>query len=324
MYRHPYYNFSVFQEEFCKTLKKLALLKQDYYIVGDINIGFLKCSNNQKIDSYRNDLLSEGCFNLIDKPTRVTANSSTSIDHLYTNNLLLKSIQAGILNYEISDHLPLFCLISYSPKMQKIKYTRRCLKKFNADRFLLDIDDLASSIYQKIKPTQCDGAEKLFNMFISKYTELINKHIPQVTISSKQAKINSKPWISRGILTSIKAKNKLFNKCYKRNKIKLIDKYKKYRNKLTAIIRAANKHYFHSQLLIHKSNPAKTWQTINTILEKHKKYKTPIKQLEMPNEQLVSSDADICEAFNTFFASIGPNLASKIKLTIKISTLLLQ
>ena len=33
----------------------------------------------------------------------------------------------------------------------------------------------------------------------------------------------------------------------------------------------------------------------------------------MPNEQLVSSGTDICEAFNTFFASIGPNLASKIK-----------
>ena len=98
--------------------------------------------------------------------------------------------------------------------MEKIKYNRRCSKKFNADRFLLDVDDLASSIYQKIKPTQCDGAEELFNVFISEYTELINKHIPQVTISSKEAKINSKPWISRGILTSIKAKNTLFNKCY--------------------------------------------------------------------------------------------------------------
>ena len=93
---------------------------------------------------------------------------------------------------------------------------------------------------------------------------------------------------------------------------------------MTAIIRAAKKQYFHSQLLIHKNNPAKTWQTINTILEKHKKYKTPIKQLEMPNEQLVSNGADICEAFNTFFASIGPNLPAKLKLTIKISTLLLQ
>ena len=27
VYRHPYHNFSVFQEAFCKTLKKLALLK---------------------------------------------------------------------------------------------------------------------------------------------------------------------------------------------------------------------------------------------------------------------------------------------------------
>ena len=49
VYRHPYHNFSVFQE-FCKTLKKLVFLKQDYYIVGDINIDFLKCSNNQKTD----------------------------------------------------------------------------------------------------------------------------------------------------------------------------------------------------------------------------------------------------------------------------------
>ena len=33
----------------------------------------------------------------------------------------------------------------------------------------------------------------------------------------------------------------------------------------------------------------------------------------MPNEQFLNNGADVCEAFNTFFASIGPNLASKIK-----------
>ena len=115
-------------------------------------------------------------------------------------------------------------------------------------------------------------SNEIVNLNLRIFACTINKHIPQVTISSKEAKINSKPWISRGILTSIEAKNKLFNKCYKRNKIKYIDRYKKYRNKLTAIIRAAKKHYFHSQLLIHKNNPAETWQTINTILEKHKKY----------------------------------------------------
>ena len=58
-----------------------------------------------------NALYSEGCNNVINKPTRITESSATLLDHMYTN--ITNSItNRGILTYEISDHLPKFCILA--------------------------------------------------------------------------------------------------------------------------------------------------------------------------------------------------------------------
>jgi L-serine deaminase len=47
-----------------------------------------------------------------------------------------------------------------------------------------------------------------------------------------------------------------------------INKYKKYRNKLTSILRAAEKVYYSELLDYHKSDMKKTWQIINKCIKK--------------------------------------------------------
>jgi hypothetical protein len=51
----------------------------------------------------------------ITKPTRLTDHSKTFIDHIYTN-APIDNITSGIGLFDLSDHLPVFCLINMELK----------------------------------------------------------------------------------------------------------------------------------------------------------------------------------------------------------------
>ena len=85
IYRHPRNSFSEFQDKFLRTIIKLGQDKLDYLICGDFNIDLLKREVKPKISDYINTILSEGCSNIINKPTRITECSASLIDHMYTN-----------------------------------------------------------------------------------------------------------------------------------------------------------------------------------------------------------------------------------------------
>ena len=46
----------------------------------------------------------------------------------------------------------------------------------------------------------------------------------------EKKKLSQQPWISKGLLVSIKKKNRLFKACYQCNDKSKIEFYKKYRN----------------------------------------------------------------------------------------------
>ena len=56
---------------------------------------------------------------------------------------------------------------------------------------------------------------------------------------------------------------------------------------------------------------AKTWTTINEVTRRQSD-KTVISELEL-DEVIISNSAEIADAFNNFFAEIGPNLSNDIE-----------
>ena len=114
-----------------------------FYACGDYNINLLKSDANHKIASYLNSVTSFGSICLIDKPTRLGESSATLLDHLYTNNLTTP-ITSGILESDISDHLPTFVLIrSYIPPYSSTSYKfRRHLNKIDYEQFNNELYDI--------------------------------------------------------------------------------------------------------------------------------------------------------------------------------------
>ena len=91
-------------------------------------------------------------------------------------------------------------------------------------------------------------------------------------------------------------------------------KYKLYKNKLTTILRFAEKSYYSSLLVANRGDAKNTWNVLNTVIKKKMCQNELPKHFECNGED-VSDTSIIANKFNTFFATIGPNLANALPAT---------
>ena len=114
------------------TLNKLPP-ECDTQLLGDFNY----CTLNNKVNKFSQMMTTNGYTQLINTPTRVTNNSSSLIDHIYTNNTD-KISQSGVIESGISDHFITFCTRK-TFKDTVGKHTRiriRSMKNYTKDIFV--------------------------------------------------------------------------------------------------------------------------------------------------------------------------------------------
>ena len=73
--------------------------------------------------------------------------------------------------------------------------------------------ELNNSLLQLIStnlPLHCENFNETFDNFVKTTLQIINKHAPLKRLNRKQQKLAKKPWITKGILTSIRKKNIIF------------------------------------------------------------------------------------------------------------------
>jgi len=106
----------------------------------------------------------------------------------------------------------------------------------------------------------------------------------------------------------------LYKKCIKEKSIELRallnQKYKTYKNKLTAILRTAEKQYYQNKLVEVKDNMSKTWKVLNSMMYRNSKF-NKLDEIEI-NGSSETDPKKMADNFNDFFVNIGPNLAKKI------------
>ena len=103
IYRHPKQNYTAFCKNLCRTLAILNKTKTEFIIVGDFNINILKYNLATNVSHYVNCISSLGCHFFIDKPTRISPNSATCIDHVYSNKPS-EHLENYIITSDASDH----------------------------------------------------------------------------------------------------------------------------------------------------------------------------------------------------------------------------
>ena len=113
--------FAQFSDLLSNILSELGAIYDKIYIFGDFNLDLLKINENKFISDYVDTLFSFGFLQIVTKPTRISENSATLIDHILTNSSN-DAFESFLLCWQISDHLPLIHNLSFKktkPKLEK-------------------------------------------------------------------------------------------------------------------------------------------------------------------------------------------------------------
>ena len=138
------------------------------------------------------------------------------------------------------------------------------------------------------------------DMVLNNLVRIINRDAPTRAQTRKEFYLSKKQWISKGILKSIQTKNAMFKTCYKKNDALLIEKYKKYTNRLTAVKRIAKQNYNTSLIEITKKDLSKQWRLMNEILQRGGKTKQLINKLITEKNEILTRHEDISNELNNF------------------------
>ena len=113
---------------------------------------------------------------IIDQPTRIyiTPTSSTLIDNILTNNDSITS--AGILNADISDHLPLFQVTPSVFQVSKGHSETYMTRAINSETIRSFVKDLELMNWSEV--FDCQDANSTYNTFLSLLTSSYNLHFP--------------------------------------------------------------------------------------------------------------------------------------------------
>ena len=294
---------------FIKTVEqKISMISKEHrpcYLLGDYNINLLNYDKHLPTQDFLNTLLSYGFYPLINKPTRVTEYNTTLIDNIFTNTHY-SDVQSGIWTVDISDHLPVFTVLPSNSKKSKTKkvirkqdFTEENINKFKHDLNSQNWADL----------NQYSDIDQMYNAFINTVQTLYEQAFPLKTKTVSVA-INHLPWITPAIKKSINKKNSLYKTFIKKRSTDSKNKYKSYRNKLTAILRKAERQYYLTKLERVKDNLGKTWRILNSITSRNTNSER-IREI-IHNGKKINDDTVIANIFNNYFANIGPNLAKTI------------
>ena len=118
---------------------------------------------------------------------------------------------------------------------------RRC-KNYSREDLVADILNIDWN--NTLSPNKMDSNYS-FDKFIEIVNSVLDKHMPWKKMNKKDFKLETKPWITPGILLSIKRRDKLLKKYIScpdgDKKNELHTQYKILRNKIVALIRLSKK-----------------------------------------------------------------------------------
>ena len=322
IYRPPRNNneqISTFLEEFLQYLNIITDTNKQILISGDFNMNLLTVRENHQVNEFLNNVLSSGLLPSITFPTRFAERSASLIDNIFTNSSHPDLITAGILTSQISDHQPCFVLLknsfkSYHHTNQSRTEIRKRSPNFNV---LVKHDFSQADIMSKLNLDPNTDPNINYNILEETITDIMNKHTTTKYIKFNKHKHKNNEWITNGILTSIKFRDRLHLRLKRsapdtldRNNLKI--NISTYNRILKKTIRSAKAHHYNNLFDQYKDDPKNTWKQINKLLNRNVRSDSSFSHLTQNGSKIVDP-TQISNEFNTFFSSIGEKTASSIR-----------
>ena len=133
---------------------------------------------------------------MIFESTRITENSQSCIDHIFTN--ISTSCSSGSPAVEIADHLPVFTIL-YDPKFCPFPdyFEFRHFRDFERENFKFDLrKENWDSIYK------CNEVNESYSRFLHIFNKVSNIHATFKKAKIKHTAMPYKPWITSDLMKS--------------------------------------------------------------------------------------------------------------------------
>jgi hypothetical protein len=301
IYRPPNSSINIFLDEFLNYIEYISEFNLNFKpticIAGDFNINLLSTENNTHVSEFLDIMYSHYLFPTILKPTRLTLNSATLIDNIFINNPYY--MKSGLLFADISDHLPIFTVFKRPTSTQdkhvlNNKLTRLYFRNYslhNVNKFTHILENCSWNFISENSDVNEDYY-KFLTLFLTKF----NICFPESYSNRTKSKI--KPWMTTGILTSCKHRQKLYRQMIEGKIAAGI--YKTYRNNLNNLIKKAKIDYFSNYITQHKKDSKAMWNLINSQIGRGYNKSSALNHIS----------ADI---LNKFFVNLGSSATKNIQ-----------
>ena len=315
IYRHPSMGIEDFNTNYLNNvLNKISTENKNIFLCGDFNIDLMKTGDDVNIDNFMELITSNLLVPHVILPTRITSHSKTLIDNIFSNMTNFNQGISGNFTTSISDHFPQFLFIPMenfkTPKKHNL--SKRDYKNFDRVSF---IGELININWNEVLSVEKCDPDHSFQMFDSKINTLLNKYAPLKKLNKKDFKNQQKPWITNGILSSIKRRDKLLRKFIGEKELNskenVHNEYKRLRNNIVALIRISKKNYYTNYFTEHANNIKNTWKGIKSIIN-IKNCAKSYPEIMKNNGNFFTEPINIAEGFNNYFSTIAENLQEKI------------
>jgi hypothetical protein len=278
---------------FERQLEIASGVTDEVFILGDMNLDYLKPKEINVI--WKDGIVpTYNLKQLVNVPTRVTSESSTLIDHIYSSKDSLIS-ELYVPEIALSDHYPVCCTIktkstSAGKGHKNIRY--RSDRNFDMNLFLHDLNEIDWSLCND------NNVNKAISHFNINFLNVIKQHAPE---KMKRVKYDAQPvWFTSEIKEAIKKRNK-----YKKKRDS--ENYRHWRNMVVSLIKKGKSNYYKHAIIESKGNSGKMWRYMNEITGKKRPRVPDTLQV---GENLVTDQGEVVKQFNNQFANVAEKLLS--------------
>ena len=163
LYRPPKQNLQDFIDGLDSFLLRISKENKVCYLMADWNLDLMKHHKHDKTSEFLDIMFSRAFFPLISRPTRITLNTASLIDNIFTNDVTNCAV-SGLLFTDISDHLPIFSISNECQRsLHKTQWlTFRDKKANNVSKFK---DELQTVNWSEVR--ESSDPSSAYDIFLS-------------------------------------------------------------------------------------------------------------------------------------------------------------
>ena len=301
IYRPPSSSVNSFNDMYHELILDKLPNPCNFLVTGDVNINLYNPFKLRPVNEFINIMLSFGLFPIINKPTIFHESNPITkyalLDHVWVNFNHGSNHMSGIVEFAISDHLPVFYMFShniFSRSFKRIKY-----KFFSNDlinNFITQVNNLDfSNLYD------FENVDDAFSVFYTTLYDVYNTVFPTKTKKIKHNLLNQ-PWVTPKLRRCIKKKYHLYN-LMKRGIINRRS-FIVYKNLLNYVINKLKSKYYSNKFNSLNGDSKKIWNNVNDLLARKNKDSS----IEIKENGIIIGGRSVASVFNRYFTTVVSDL----------------